>query len=201
MRITVISRGFLKRNVEGLEDKVNGGWFVDKNGKKLGQHKGYPFYTIGQRKGLDIALGKPAYVTAIDPDTNTVILGEESDLEQNDIKLIADLLVEFKIDAIIATNTTISRDGLDTPAEEVQKIGMGGLSGKPVKERSTEVIRYLAKKGQKKFAIIGVGGISTAADAHEKLEAGADLVQVYSGFIYEGPAIVKNICKGLLAQK
>jgi tRNA-specific 2-thiouridylase len=78
-------RGFLKRRVAGLEEKVNGGWFVDTNGKKLGQHKGYPFYTIGQRKGLEIALGKPAYVAAIDPETNTVVLGEEKDLEQNSV--------------------------------------------------------------------------------------------------------------------
>ncbi|MDQ2751389.1 MAG: tRNA 2-thiouridine(34) synthase MnmA [Bacteroidota bacterium] len=73
-------RGFLKRNVQGLEDEVNGGWFVDKLGNKLGNHKGYPFYTIGQRKGLEIALGKPAYVTAINPQTNTVTLGDEEDL-------------------------------------------------------------------------------------------------------------------------
>lgn len=78
-------RGFLKRRVEGLEEEVAGGWFVDKHGKKLGQHKGYPFYTIGQRKGLDIALGKPAYVTAINPDTNTVVLGDEEDLAQNEM--------------------------------------------------------------------------------------------------------------------
>ena len=130
-----------------------------------------------------------------------ILLKIAPDLTNTQLDDIVDIVLETKIAGIIATNTTISRDGLDTPAEEVQKIGMGGLSGKPVKERSTEVIRYLAKKGQKKFAIIGVGGISTAADAHEKLEAGADLVQVYSGFIYEGPAIVKNICKGLLAQK
>jgi tRNA-specific 2-thiouridylase len=78
-------RGFLKRKVEGLEKKVADGWFVDKNGKKLGQHKGYPFYTVGQRKGLEIALGKPAYVTSIHPDTNTVVLGDENDLEQNDM--------------------------------------------------------------------------------------------------------------------
>ena len=78
-------RGFLKRRVDGLEDKVNGGWFIDKTGKKLGQHKGYPFYTVGQRKGLEIALGKPAYVTAINPDENTVMLGEEDDLDQNDM--------------------------------------------------------------------------------------------------------------------
>lgn len=78
-------RGFLKRRVEGLEEKVDGGWFIDKNGKRLGKHKGYPFYTIGQRKGLDIALGKPAFVTAINPETNTVVLGDEQDLEQNDM--------------------------------------------------------------------------------------------------------------------
>jgi tRNA-uridine 2-sulfurtransferase len=78
-------RNFLKTKVDNLEDKVSGGYFVDKNGKILGPHKGYPFYTIGQRKGLDIALGKPAYVTAIVPETNTVVLGDESDLEQNEM--------------------------------------------------------------------------------------------------------------------
>ncbi len=78
-------RGFLKRKVEGLEEKVAGGYFVDKSGAILGRHKGYPFYTIGQRKGLDIALGKPAYVTAIDPGTNTVVLGNEEDLEKEEM--------------------------------------------------------------------------------------------------------------------
>jgi tRNA (5-methylaminomethyl-2-thiouridylate)-methyltransferase (EC 2.1.1.61) len=76
-------RGFLKRRVKGLEAKVEGGHFVNTHGKIIGTHKGYPFYTIGQRKGLDIALGKPTYVTAIDPDTNTVVLGDEIDLEKN----------------------------------------------------------------------------------------------------------------------
>lgn len=78
-------RGFLRRNVDGLEEKVNGGYFVDKNGKILGKHKGYPFYTIGQRKGLDIALGRPVFVTAIDPYTNSVMLGDEEDLLQNEM--------------------------------------------------------------------------------------------------------------------
>jgi len=81
-------RGFLKRRVEGLEERVADGWFVDKSGKRLGQHKGYPFYTIGQRKGLDIALGKPVYVTAINPETNTVVLGDEDDLAQNDMLVV-----------------------------------------------------------------------------------------------------------------
>ena len=78
-------RGFLKRRVQGLEEKVSGGNFVDKGGNILGQHKGYPFYTIGQRKGLDIAFGKPVFVTRIDPDTNTVMLGDENDLEQDEM--------------------------------------------------------------------------------------------------------------------
>jgi len=78
-------RGFLKKKVNGIEEKLNGGNFVDKNGKILGHHKGYPFYTIGQRKGLDIALGKPVYVTSIDPVNNSIVLGDEEDLEQNDM--------------------------------------------------------------------------------------------------------------------
>src|ERR1044072_9159244 len=80
-------RGFLKKKVKGLEEQVAGGNFVDKDGNILGKHKGYPFYTIGQRKGLDIALGKPAFVTGIDPETNTVVLGDEADLEQTDMKV------------------------------------------------------------------------------------------------------------------
>lgn len=80
-------RGFLKRKVAGLEEQVAGGFFVDVKGKILGQHKGYPFYTIGQRKGLDIALGKPAYVTHIDPQTNTVVLGDEEDLEKTEMQV------------------------------------------------------------------------------------------------------------------
>jgi tRNA-specific 2-thiouridylase len=80
-------RGFLKRKVDGLEERVSGGLFVDKNGNVLGKHKGYPFYTIGQRKGLDIALGKPAFVTSINPDTNTVVLGDEEDLEKQDMQV------------------------------------------------------------------------------------------------------------------
>jgi tRNA-specific 2-thiouridylase len=91
-------RGFLKRRVEGLEERVAGGWFVDKTGKKLGQHKGYPFYTVGQRKGLEIALGKPAYVTAIDPATNTVVLGDEEDLQQT--KMTVSKLNWIKYDGV-----------------------------------------------------------------------------------------------------
>jgi len=88
----------LKRRVEGLEEKVAGGKFIDKHGKIIGQHKGYPFYTIGQRKGLDVAFGKPVFVTKIDPDNNTVVLGDEEDLEQNE--MIVNKLNLIKYDTI-----------------------------------------------------------------------------------------------------
>lgn len=90
-------RGFLKRNVAGLEEKVSGGNFIDKSGIVLGQHKGYPFYTIGQRKGLDIALGKPVFVTAIDPDTNTVVLGNEEDLAENEMVVAKMNMMKYDI--------------------------------------------------------------------------------------------------------
>jgi tRNA-specific 2-thiouridylase len=101
-------RGFLKRKVPGLGEKLEGGTFVDRDGNILGQHKGYPFYTIGQRKGLDIALGKPAYVTAIDPDTNTVVLGDESDLEKETMR--------------VAKVNFIKYDSLQEPMDAVTKI-------------------------------------------------------------------------------
>jgi tRNA-specific 2-thiouridylase len=88
-------RGFLKRNVEGLEARVKGGNFVDKTGKILGQHKGYPFYTIGQRKGLDITFGRPVYVTAIVPETNTVVLGDEADLDRAEMTVAKVNLVKY----------------------------------------------------------------------------------------------------------
>ena len=101
---------------------------------------------------------------------------------------------ETKIAGVIATNTTISREGLQSE----NKSEMGGLSGKPLTKRSTEVIRFLSEKSNKSFPIIGVGGIHTAEDAIEKLNAGASLVQLYTGFIYEGPALVKAINKKIL---
>jgi tRNA-specific 2-thiouridylase len=94
--------------VEGLEEKVSGGWFVDKNGLKLGRHKGYPFYTIGQRKGLEIALGRPVYVTAIEPGTNTVVLGDEEDLQQTEMK--------------VAKINWLKYDGVDDGMEVITKI-------------------------------------------------------------------------------
>lgn len=101
-------RGFLKRRVKGLEEKVDGGNFVDKSGKVLGKHKGYPFYTVGQRKGLDIALGKPAFVTHIDPETNTVVLGDEEDLKGSEMN--------------VAKINWIKYDGITDGMEAITKI-------------------------------------------------------------------------------
>ncbi|GAA0873667.1 quinone-dependent dihydroorotate dehydrogenase [Wandonia haliotis] len=127
-----------------------------------------------------------------------ILLKIAPDLSDSQLLDIIDIIKESGIQGVIATNTTISREGLTTDQNRIQEIGAGGLSGKPVKNRSTEVIRFLSEKSGKAFPIIGVGGIFTAADAIEKLEAGADLVQVYTGFIYEGPAMIKNINKEIL---
>lgn len=120
------------------------------------------------------------------------------DLTDSQLDDIVEIVQTTGIEGIVATNTTIDRSGLNTPTADVDAIGAGGLSGKPVRKRATEVIRYLHTKSNGSFPIIAVGGIYTAADAKEKLNAGASLVQVYTGFIYEGPAIAKNICKGLM---
>jgi dihydroorotate dehydrogenase len=120
------------------------------------------------------------------------------DLTNEQLDDIIDLVAITKIDGIIATNTTISREGLKHPKDKVEAIGLGGLSGKPVAARSTEVIRYLSQKSNKSFPIIGVGGIHSVSDALEKIEAGASLLQLYTGFIYEGPQLIKKINKALI---
>ncbi len=120
----------------------------------------------------------------------------------NDIQLdeIVELVLETKLDGVIASNTSTDRGGLKASEERLKEIGNGGLSGQPIKNKSTRVIKYLADKSNKAFPIIGVGGIHSAADALEKLDAGADLIQIYTGFIYEGPSLIKDINKALLAR-
>ena len=129
-----------------------------------------------------------------------ILLKIAPDLTNEQLDDIIEIAEEVKLDGVIASNTTISREGLKTPASEIEKIGAGGLSGKPVKNRSTEVIRYLVQKSNGKLTIIGVGGIHSAEDAIEKIDAGASLVQIYTGFIYEGPLLIKRINKAILAR-
>ncbi|MBX2942093.1 MAG: quinone-dependent dihydroorotate dehydrogenase [Cyclobacteriaceae bacterium] len=130
-----------------------------------------------------------------------VLLKIAPDLNTDQLNDIIEILKETKTDGVIATNTTISRDGLLTQSEEVSAIGMGGLSGKPLIKRSTEVISYLRKNLGPDYPIIGVGGIMTPQDALDKLEAGADLIQIYTGFIYEGPGIIKRINKTIVNRR
>jgi dihydroorotate dehydrogenase len=127
-----------------------------------------------------------------------ILLKIAPDLTDEQLLDIIDIVDDTKIEGVIATNTTISRDNLITEELTVQNIGAGGLSGKPLTRRSTEVIRFLTERSNGSFPIIGVGGIHTVEDALEKIEAGASLVQLYTGFIYEGPRLIKNINKALL---
>lgn len=119
------------------------------------------------------------------------------DLTDGQLDDIVDIVQETQIQGVIATNTTISREGLHTSSETIETIGNGGLSGQPVKTRSTAVISYLHHKSQGSFDIIGVGGICSPQDAIEKIEAGAKLVQIYSGMIYSGPNLIKSTLKAL----
>jgi dihydroorotate dehydrogenase len=123
-----------------------------------------------------------------------ILLKIAPDLTNEQLLDIIDIVKETKIAGVIATNTTISRDGLQSE----NKVETGGLSGKPLTNRSTEVIRFLSEKSNKAFPIIGVGGIHSAKDAMEKLNAGASLIQLYTGFIYEGPKLIKEINEAIL---
>lgn len=128
------------------------------------------------------------------PKQKPILLKIAPDLTDDQLLDIIDIVNETKIAGVIATNTTISREGLTSESQSET----GGLSGKPLTKRSTEVIRFLSDNSNKAFPIIGVGGIHSADDAIEKLKAGASLIQLYTGFIYEGPALVKSINKAIL---
>lgn len=143
---------------------------------------------LNRLKELNEQLGKP----------KPLLLKIAPDLTNSQLDDIVEIVQTTGIQGLVATNTTIDRSNLQTPAAEVDAIGAGGLSGKPLRKRATEVIKYLHNKSNGQIPIIAAGGIYTADDAIEKLNAGAVLVQVYTGFIYEGPAIAKNICKGII---
>lgn len=132
------------------------------------------------------------------PMPKPVLLKIAPDLTDGQLDDIISMLKSTGVDGVIATNTTVSRDGLLTADAEVARIGAGGLSGKPLGKRATEVIRYLRAGLGPDFPIIGVGGIMSPDDAEEKFAAGADLVQLYTGFIYEGPALIRRINEKLL---
>lgn len=126
-----------------------------------------------------------------------ILLKIAPDLTWEQIDDVIDLAVEIKLDGLVATNTTISRENLQTVNDELQSMGAGGLSGKPLQQKATEVVQYIHQKTAGHLPVIGSGGVFTARDAKEKFAAGANLVEVWTGFIYEGPFIVKKICDAL----
>ena len=132
------------------------------------------------------------------PFQKPILLKIAPDLNNNQLDEIIELVAETKIDGVIASNTSTTRNNLKASDVLIQEIGNGGLSGQPIKKQSTRVIQYLSNNSNKSFPIIGVGGIHSAEDALEKIEAGADLIQIYTGFIYEGPGLIKQINKALL---
>lgn len=153
---------------------------------------------LQEKEPLRQLLSRMQQLSRSKPVRRPVLLKIAPDLTESQLDDVVEILLATGTDGVIATNTTISRDGLLTPAAEVEAIGAGGLSGRPVAKRSTEVIRYLRQKLGPGYPIIGVGGIMTEQDAVDKLQAGADLIQVYTGFVYEGPGFVKRILRRLL---
>jgi dihydroorotate dehydrogenase len=126
-----------------------------------------------------------------------ILLKIAPDLTWPQIDDVIDLAKEIDLDGLVATNTTISREQLQTTNDKLQAIGAGGLSGKPLEKQSTQIVEYMHKKTGGTIPVIGSGGIFTPTNALQKLNAGATLIEVWTGFIYEGPFIVKRICKAL----
>jgi len=139
-----------------------------------------------QQMNLTLPLQKP------------ILLKIAPDLSWSQIDDVVSLSKEINLDGLVATNTTISRQHLQTANSKLQSIGAGGLSGKPLESRATEIVQYIHEKTEGKIPVIGSGGVFTGAGAQQKLNAGAVLVEVWTGFIYEGPFIVKRICKAIL---
>ncbi len=150
--------------------------------------------TLQEKEPLTLLLNTLQKLNLQKEKQKPILLKIAPDLTDEQLLDIIDIVKETKIAGVIATNTTISREGLTSAA----KNETGGLSGKPLTKRSTEVIRFLSEKSGKAFPIIGVGGIHSVEDALEKLEAGASLIQLYTGFIYEGPKLIKDINKRLI---
>ena len=154
---------------------------------------------LQEKESLRKILGHLQMINNAKAVAKPILLKIAPDLSNEQINDVIDLAIEIKLDGLVATNTTVNREGLSSESGVVS-LESGGLSGLPLKHRSTEVVRYISQKTKGEIPIIASGGIFTAADAKEKIDAGASLVQVWTGFIYEGPAIVRKICKNLNVQ-
>ncbi len=152
---------------------------------------------LQEKEPLKIILNKIQDINLKKSSPKPIFLKIAPDLSTDQLKEIHEIVKETKLNGLIATNTTIERDNLKTKPALIEKMGAGGLSGKPVYDRSNEVLWFLRREAGNDLVIIAVGGINDARDVKEKINRGADLVQLYTGMIYEGPAIVRNILKRL----
>ncbi len=153
---------------------------------------------LQDQKMLEVILNRLVSLRKVHEVYRPILLKISPDLNKLQLDATIDMVMKNGIDGIVATNTTVLRSNLKTSKSRVDSIGNGGLSGLPISTRSTEMIRYIKKKSGNAFPVIGVGGIMSVRDARQKIEAGADLIQIYTGFIYEGPCFIKRILKTLL---
>lgn len=180
------------RNFEGLFDVVDY-FVVNVSCPNISDLK-----ELQDQEALTALLQKLQELNHSKPERKPVLLKVSPDLNNAQLDEVIEIVLKTGIDGVVATNTTITRHTIKNDTVIAKDAGMGGLSGLPIRDRSTEVIRYLAEKSGKAFPIIGVGGIMTETDAIEKLKAGADLVQVYTGFVYTGPLIARRINKAII---
>ena len=152
---------------------------------------------LQQKDSLKKILGRIQELNRTSKIKKPLLLKISPDLLPNELDDIIDLAIEIKLDGLVAANTTLSRRNLISPENEINKAGAGGLSGKPLTQESTRITNYIAEKTNGTIPIISSGGIFTGNDAKEKFKAGASLIEVWTGFIYEGPSIVKKICNSL----
>jgi dihydroorotate dehydrogenase len=158
-------------------------------------------HELQDQDGLEAILGRLAEVRVEMRDYTPILLKISPDLNKGQIDASLDIVNKYGIDGIVATNTSVSREGLFTSEERIREIANGGLSGGPITSRSLEMVRYISEKTGGKLPIIGVGGILTVKDALNMLDAGASLIQVYTGFIYNGPAFMRRINKAILKKR
>jgi len=156
---------------------------------------------LQDKEPLKELLAELKALNTIKEEPKPILLKIAPDLTDSQLDDIIEIVKTTHIDGVVATNTTISRENISYTKEEIEAFGAGGLSGKPLRERSTEVIRYLVEKSNNAFPVVGVGGIMSPQDALDKLNAGASLIQIYTSFIYEGPGFLKRINKFLLKKK
>ncbi|MCK4748991.1 MAG: quinone-dependent dihydroorotate dehydrogenase, partial [Bacteroidales bacterium] len=158
-------------------------------------------HKLQDQESLESILGRILEIREEMSERKPVLLKISPDLNEKQLDETLDIVSKLKLDGIVATNTTITRKGLKTSPAKVEAIGKGGMSGAPITARSLEVVRYIHRKTDGKLPIIAVGGIMSVQDAMNMVEAGASLIQLYTGFIYEGPGLIRRINREILRKR